>query len=74
MTKVYSNIAEYANTSAAAAGIAFYESLRKPSRYQTIRGNREDIEVPLFDVEQKAVLVSFGSGTHVVFIVLERLK
>jgi len=74
MTKVYSNIADYANTSAAAAGIALYEALRKPSRYHTIRGNLKEIEVPRFDEGHKAVMVSFGSGTNVVFMVLERLK
>ncbi len=74
MTKIYSNIAEYANTSGGAAGIALYEALRKPIRYQTIRGNIEDIEVPGFEKGNKAVMVSFGSGTNVVFMVLERLK
>lgn len=74
MNKIYSNIAEYANTSAAAAGIALYEALRKPSRYQTIRGNLETIEVPPLRPGGKAVLVSFGSGTNVVFVVVERRR
>jgi len=74
MNKVYSNIAHYANTSAAAAGIALYEALRQPARYRTIRGDLAEIEVPIFKPSQKAVLVSFGSGTNVVFIVVERLK
>ena len=74
MTKIYSNIADYANTSAAAAGISLYEALRKPSCYRTIRGNLKEIEVPRFDIGDKAVMVSFGSGTNVVFMVLERLK
>jgi len=74
ITKVYSNIADYANTSAASAGIALYEALLKPSRYNTIRGNLKEIEVPMFDIGNKAVMVSFGSGTHVVFMVLNRFK
>ena len=74
MSKIYSNIADYANTSAAAAGIAFYEALRKPSRYRTIRGNLEEIEVPPLKAGGKAVLVSFGSGTNVVFAVVERRR
>lgn len=74
MDRIYSNIAQYANTSGAAAGIALYEALRKPARYQTIRGDLKEIEVPRFDKGQKAVAVSFGSGTHVTYIALERLK
>lgn len=74
MTRLYSNIADYANTSAAAAGLALYEALRKPARYRTIRGSREEIEVPMLSKDQTAVLVSFGSGTSVVFVVVRRLK
>jgi 3-oxoacyl-[acyl-carrier-protein] synthase III len=74
MNRIYSNIAHYANTSAAATGIALYESLRQPARYQTIRGDLQEIEVPRFDRGQKAVAVSFGSGTHVAYMTLERLK
>jgi hypothetical protein len=74
MTKIYSNIANYANTSAAAAGIALYEALRKPARYRTIRGDLSEVVAPKLGVGHKAVLVSFGSGTNVVFVVVERLK
>jgi len=74
MNKLYSNIAQYANTSAAAVGIALYEALRKPSRYRTIRGDRAEIVVPRLDQGRKAVLVTFGSGTNVIFVVLERVK
>jgi 3-oxoacyl-[acyl-carrier-protein] synthase III len=74
MTKIYSNIAQYANTSAAATGIALYEALRKPSRYRTIRGDLSEIEAPMLEPGHKAVLVSFGSGTNVVFVVVERQK
>ncbi|MFH2002307.1 MAG: 3-oxoacyl-[acyl-carrier-protein] synthase III C-terminal domain-containing protein [Planctomycetota bacterium] len=74
MNRIYSNIAQYANTSAGAAGIALYESLRKPSRFETIRGCFEEIETPMFEPGFKAVLVSFGAGTHVVSMALERLK
>jgi 3-oxoacyl-[acyl-carrier-protein] synthase III len=73
MNKLYSNITEYANTSAAAAGLALYEALRKPTRYRTIRGDRTEIETPKLEKGQKAVVVSFGSGTNVVFLVVERL-
>lgn len=74
MKKIYSNIAQYANTSAAATGIAFYEALRQPSRYSTIRGEKVEIETPMLQAGDKAVLVSFGSGLNVVFIVVERLR
>ena len=74
MNKIYSNILDYGNTSAGATGIALYEALRKPSRYRTIRGERTEIETPMFEEGKKAVVVSFGAGMNVVFIVLERLK
>jgi len=74
MSKIYSNIAEYANTSAAAAGLALYEALRKPSRYRTIRGDLTEIVTPMLDVGAKSVVLSFGSGMNVVFIVVERLR
>ena len=74
MNKIYSNIQEYGNTSGGATGIALYEALRKPSRYRTIRGDRVEIETPMFEKGKKAVVVSFGAGMNVVFIVLERLK
>lgn len=74
MNKLYSNISEYANTSGGATGIALYEALRQPTRYRTIRGDRKDIETPKFENGQTAVLVSFGSGTHVSFLVVKRLK
>ncbi len=74
MQKIYSNIAQYANTSAGATGVAFYEALRKPSRYSTIRGELVEIEAPMLQPGDKAVLVSFGAGLHVVYIVVERLR
>jgi len=74
MNKLYSNISEYANTSGGATGVALYEALRMPTRYRTIRGDRKDIETPKLEVGQQAVLVSFGSGTHVSFVVVKRLK
>jgi len=74
MNRIYSNIAEYANTSAGAAGIALCESFEKPSRYETIRGTPELIEAPRFERGSKAVVVSFGAGTHVVYLALDRVK
>lgn len=74
MNKLYSNISEYANTSGGATGIALYEALRKPTEYRTIRGDRKEITTPKLEKGQNAVLVSFGSGTHVSFIAVKRLK
>jgi hypothetical protein len=81
--KVYVNIAEYANTSAASAGIALCESLRKPARYSTLprRDANGKIVIEPRDVTSRTlepgnvgVLLSFGTGNSWNYVVVRRLR
>lgn len=79
LERTYLNIARYGNTSAPSIGIAMYEALHTPARYQTLprRDEQGEIAIPARDVVvppliegQVAVLLSFGAGNSWNYVVV----
>jgi len=83
LEKLYVNIADYANTSAASAGLALYESLERPSRFRTLPKRDasgalviepRDVVSGTLDPGMVGVLVSFGTGNSWNYVVVRRLR